>query len=350
MRISDVLDKGQHELLLVEGYLNNGNWIPVIDNTVIPGCPQTDDEPPEIQLSTLKPDAREGPAARLSYYPDKDYNLTLKVPTQQQSVIAAVLGRGAQILDKTAANTNNKVGKIQAITSVDDAIFGIAKLQGTTGDWEFDITRLPHAGFQLATMYPAVGAVPGTHYDYCLSIYNPTTNTCTVADAVAIGATITPGNYFVGSLNVSSMVLSAGQVFQYDPETSGVITIGSDSVTVDPLLVDPNLRAGDWCVIYGIAYEYSQLSRDGDWQVTQPLTKPTRCTIDLYMSLSDVMDYRQWKRKRYYYCEQTNLPAESTSGDKTDPNTIDYVFVVRPHANRLYNNGKYCDVQFLVDN
>jgi hypothetical protein len=349
MRLSDVLSTDQYQLLLDESYLCNGNWIPAVDGKVIPGVISVTDGPPDIQLASLKTDARKGPDARMSFYPDNDYELSMLVPTIQQSVMAAVLGRGATILDRAAANLNNVVGVIGIPTSVDHAIFGIAKLQGTTGDWEFDIDRLPHADFPMLNAHPGSVVVPGTHYDYAVSIYNPTTDACSMCTEAPISGAITVGNRYTGALNISSMVLGAGQVFQYDPATSGVVTIGGETVTVDPLLVDPDLRDGDWCVIYGVAYEYSQLSRDGDWQITQPLTKPTRNVIDLYLSLSDVVDFRQWERRRFYYCEQVNLPPSSTSGATSDPATREYRWIVKQHSQRLYPNGKYYDTQILVD-
>lgn len=348
MRLTDVLSKDQYQLLLDESYLNNGNWIPSIDGRIIPGVTATTDEPPEIQLATLKTDSRKGPDARLSYYPDADYTITLSVPTSQQSVMSVLLGRGAAILDMAAANTNNTIGTVGIPTDVDHAIFGIAKVDGTVGDWDMEITRLPHADYPMNEHFATPG-VPGTVYDYAICIYNPTTDSFTLCDGSPIGGTIAVVNHYTGNVTISGMVLSGGQLFQYDPAVSGLVTLGGQTVTVDPYLVDPDLRDGDYCVIYSFAGIYSQLSRAGDWQITQPLSKPTRVVIDLYMSLSDVTDFRQWERRRHYYCEQINLPAASTTGDNTDPNMRDYIFVVRPHSERLYPNGKYYDTQYLVD-
>jgi len=318
-----------------------------VDGRIIPGVTAVTDEPPELQLATLKTDARTGPDARLTFYPDTDYMLRLAVPTTQQSVLSVILGRGSEILDRAAANTNNQVGTIAVPTAVSHALFGIAKVSGTTGDFDIEIARFPHADMPFTT-HVAVPPVPGTVYDYAICIYNPTTDAFALCDVAPIGGTIAVVDAYLGNVTISGMSLAGGQLFQYDPATSGLVTLGGETVTVDPTLVDPDLRDGDWCVIYSLAYTYSQLSRDGDWQVTQPLAKPTRCVIDLYRSLSDVIDFRVWERRRYYYCEQYNLPAASTTGANTDPNMREYTFVVRPHTPRLGSNGRYYDTQYLV--
>jgi hypothetical protein len=349
MRLTDVLSPQEVPLLLDENFVDNGNWIPVVDGKVIPGVDVVTDEPPEIQLATLKQDSRTGPAARLGYSPDQDYMITLSVPTQQQSVIEACLGRGAVILDMAAANLNNIVGSPAKIAvAVSDALFGIFKVSGTTGDFDVTIPRMPHVDI-LADHEFKGSTVPGTAYDHCFSVWNPTNNTCSGATAPGGAAgTATWVDKFLGTVVLSSMSLPT-QVFQYDPAESGIITIGGESVSVDPRLVDPDLRAGDWCVVIGVAYKYSQLTRAGDWQVTQPMDKPTRCAIDLYRSLSDTTEFRNWVRHRFYDCEQYNLPSHSTSGSQTDFNKVEYKFVVRPFNPRLGGAGRYYDKQLLVD-
>jgi hypothetical protein len=207
---------------------------------------------------------------------------------------------------------------------------------------------LPHADFVATNNFNGV-AVPGTTYDNQFCIYNPAADTFDQATKVAsIGGTLTWIDKFTGECTLTGMSLPT-QVFSYDPATSGLVTLGGETVTVEPLLVDPNLRAGDNCVIISVAYIYSQLSRVGDWQMTQPLTKPTRVAIDLYRSLSDVPESGIWVRRRYYWCEQTNLPAAATDGSKTDPNIVPYIFVARRFEPRLGGAGKYYDTQFLVE-
>jgi hypothetical protein len=347
MRLSDVLSTAQVELLLDQNYIDNGAWIPSVDGRIIPGVTVVTDDPPEIQLASLKTDARIGPAARLSFFPDTDYMLRLSVPTQQQSVLAKILGRGAEILDMADANTNNTVGHMHAPTAVEHGLYGIFKVDGTVGDWDLVIPRLPHADFVATNNFNGV-AVPGTTYDNCFSVYNPTAMTFEEATKVgATGGTLTWLDKYIGSLTITGMSLPT-QVFQYDPATSGLVTLAGKTVSVDERLVDPDLKAGDNCVIVAVAYLYSQLTRAGDWQITQPLSKPTRCVIDLYRSLSDVTEFDNWVRRRHYWCEQTNLPAASTDGSKNDPNIMEYAFVARSFSCRLGGAGRYYDTQYLV--
>lgn len=350
MRLSDVKSGSQVELLLDENYIDNGSWIPSVDGRFIPGVTAVTDDPPEIQLATLKTDARIGPAARLSFYGDTDYNLTLAVPTQQQSVLSKIVGRGASILDMADANTNNTVGDVDATpTAVEDALFGIFKVDGTVGDWDLTIPRLPHADFVATNNFNGVAA-PGTVYDNQFCIYNPVAKTFDQATkAASINGTLTWLDKYTGELSLTGMVLPT-QVFTYDPATSGLVELGGKTVAVDERLVDPNLRAGDNCVIVACAYTYSQLSRVGDWQITQPLSKPTRVVIDLYRSLSDVTESGIWVRRRHYWCEQTNLPSASTDGSKNDPNIQNVIFVVRRFDCRLGGAGRYYDTQYLVEN
>jgi hypothetical protein len=350
LRLEDVLSAQQYRLLLDEDCIDNGNWIPAVDGKVIPGVTVVTDDPPEIGLAKLKTDARTGPVARLSYYPDADYMVRLMVPTTQQSVLSVILGRGASILDSVAANTNNTVGDpAKTPTSVDDALFGIAKLSGTVGDFEIEIDRLPHADFPALQGFIGT-TTPGVVYDHCISAYNPATNTCLPIGApLGIGGTITWIDSYIGNIICANMSLPGGYVFQYDPATSGTVTLGGATVAIEATLVDPTLQDGDYCLLYGVAYTYSQLPRTTDWQVKQPLTKPTRCVIDLYRSLSDVIEFRRWIRRRHYYCEQYNLPAASTDGSKNDPNLQEYSFVVRPHTPRLGGSGPYYDTQVLVE-
>jgi hypothetical protein len=343
-RLSDVLSTDQYERLYDELYASNGNAIPVVDGIVIPGCTAVTDEPTEISLSAIRTDSRKPPAARLRYHPDNDYRLRLQVSTEQPDVLAALLGMGAQYMDQAAWNTAHVVGDPTAApTAVDDALWGIFKVTGASLD-TIAIDRLPHADF--------VGTTHGT--DYFISVFDPTTTpACYAATGVTpgLGGTITWNDRHIGDIDITSIDIPATALSTYDPATSGLITLppGATGVTVGIDFKDPNLAPGDDCVILGFAYAYSQLSGTSDWGITQPLTKPTRCIIDLYESLSDDPQGSIWERRRFYDCRQYKLPARSTDGSRNDATIVEYEFVVEYQDWRLGGDMRYYDRMVLVD-
>lgn len=340
MRLDQVLSIDQHQRLLVEDYIGNGNAVPVVSGVVIPGCTAIVDEPPEIALANLKCDSRRGPDARLRYMPDADYRIRLAVGTLQQDAQAALQGMGAQVLNQAAWNAAHTVGDPTGNgglghNSVDDALWGIFKVTGASMN-TVAVERLPHADF--------VGSVKGT--DYFITLYEPGVTPAVDVEGVVVGGTVTWTDRHIGSLDMTGMAIPAGALGTYDPATSGLITFGNETVGVD--FIDPELCPGDDYAIFGFSYLYSQLTGTHDWGITQPLDKPTRVIIDLYESLTDSPEGRVWSRTRYYDCRQYKIPGRSTDGGNTDPNSMEYEFTVEYSDWRLGEAGRYFDRMFLV--
>ena len=345
LRLEDVLSDGEAQVLLNESYLDNGTDIPVIDGKVIPGVDNVEDVPVGIRLAQLKPDARKAPVARLRYYSDDDYMLRLTVPTAQRDIIESCLGMGATILDQTAINAANTVGDPTGVpTAVTDALFGVFAIDdnGSASYSNVDITipRLPHADFP--------GAAKGT--DHFFGAYDNATAVIDIDDslgAATFNAVVTWTDRFIGEVAITGVDLSSKQtcITTYDPATA-LVTLAGVTRGVD--YVDPNLSPGDECIILSMAYIYSQSGNANDWAITQPLTKPTRVVIDLFRAMGDSVAGPIWKRRRFYHCEQMSLPADSTSGDTTDPNKQVYEFVVRERDVRLGDQDKFYQTTYIV--
>jgi hypothetical protein len=332
MNLYDVLSDTMVTRLLDENYPDNGNWIPAINGTILPGCVRVEDVPVVPGRRPIQTDSRKAPDAELRSFGADNFMLRLHFASDQPDILAEAMGMGSEILDQADTNTANTVGNYVAAApaSVTDALFGMFLTTGAGAAWDVLVppNTLPHS-------------------DYEVKIYIWAYNHVTDTFDLAVHALNTWLDRFTGNLRIDNAVLTASHRFTYDAAESGIVTVGGQSVGVD--FKDPTLDNGDEAVILSFSYQYAQLPSARDYSLTQPVEKPSRVVIDLFRSLTDSIEGPIWQRRRYWDCRQQNIPAKSTDGSNENANETAYEFVVRRNHARLGGNHKYYSDEWLLE-
>lgn len=318
---------------LNESMATNGNWVPVVDGVVIPGVTAVVDAPVELNYANIQTDARRQPDARLRYYQEGN-KVTLRCTTEQAGVLDQLLGMGAQRYDMADTNTNRTIGAGGSLaTDPDGAEWYLVKI----GDGSI-LSTTWSVGFSIArTMFSDLSAATA---DWKAQVYvpdsTPPASFAAGTDVIDIDAEATLADAYLGNFvfaAVDQTKLVAAALMVYDP--ADIYTVKTSGITRVVDFIDPLLEAGDQCAIIGLGYKFGQLSGANDYSIVCPWGQRRTCFLDLYMCLGDADEGNQWKRRRYYRAEQSNIPNASTDGSSTEVNTIDYEFLVMDNISRF---------------
>lgn len=333
-KLQDVVPLSVVEIARDDRFLDNGNWVPVIEGYALPTCVEVEDAPVDPAYSDVQSDARTEPEAQLRYY-QGNYMLRLHLASIQAGILDRVLGLGSFRRTKAQTNIARTIGTT------------ILPLQPTDAEWY--AVKIADNGAALPAGPLAAQIARTTFSDlstgWFASVYIPqsTVPAAFVADtdikdltAEAVLSNAYLGTFDFAALTVPPAVgpdLIAAAILTYDP--GRVYTVKTTVSTKRVDVIDPALQAGDFFIIVGLSYKASQLAGDGDYSIVQPDAKRSKVFLDLYRPLGDTPNADVWERRRYFHTEQTRMPSASTSGSRPDANQRVYEFICRENQSRF---------------
>ncbi len=309
-----------------------GNWRAVVDGTYCQNSAVEDGIPEASDIDVILDD-RDGPVASYDSFAESNYNLGIRVPTNQKSIQEALLAGAGTFLDRAPANLANVVGNpiLEPTANASGEEVYLLKLGGATTNYSATIDRV---GFML---------VDPTAANYMMGVYNAGTGQVFDVTLSPTGA-IALSNQHKGTFDATSLDETLGPftVYVYDPNTEYFIDYaGGDRKRVD--YIDDTLVAGDSAAIFTIAYWWGQLPSTDDYQVDLTVARSKRQQIALYRPLGNSTDSRIWKRRMFPDCRLTRPPAESTGTGQNAVNSRLFEYRVERLTHPNANSDFYID-------
>lgn len=275
-----------------------GNWRPMLDGVMLPAVGVEDGVPEGNEVDVIIDD-RDGPVVSYDSFGESRYIVSIDIPTRQRAVEEALLAGAGQVTSQSAANTQNTVGDptTAMTTTYNGEEIYLLKIEGSVPY----TTILERCGF--AHINPD---------NFMLSWYRPSANV--FADLTTNSSTVlSVTNRHKGTIEATGLQFGAtDHILTYDSQTRYVAYINGGATPVPVKYIDDTLEDGDACFIVALAYEHSQLSNSGDYQIDQRVANSKRQQLTLYRPLGNSTDSRFWLRRIYPDVRLVGPPADST--------------------------------------
>ncbi|MFA5344440.1 MAG: hypothetical protein WC381_10820 [Kiritimatiellia bacterium] len=327
--IYDVMSGSMLVAQIDKRFITNGTPYVFIDGDHIPGAKNPRYTAGQPTLNPLTLDARVPPECELRSFGGYG-EILFSLTSEQANAIEKCIGMGALSRTQAQINADRTVGDPTLLVPVnkEDMMFCLLKVTGAAPNASMEIDRLPFtdidttAASTRAWVYDTAGVTDLQRW------HNLVTGT-------AVTGVITITDPFIGNIDITSCAVIdlAPFGFTYDPSTAYTAVINGDTVGMD--YIDPTLVSADTACIVGLAFKWGQLVNTGDYSIVNPYVGVQRVAIDFIECLGDAPTGNVWSWRRFFWCEQVNLPDYAANAESGAARETEFRFRVKPYTGRF---------------